>query len=280
MELNGAPVSAPPARPVSLLHELMERLSDMVAVLLLELIGLEGLLSLAQTCRACRAAVLSHGAPQRLPGLVRRAVPDGLVGRPGERNWGWALLHAPWLAGAGPAGGLRAALAEEARVRLGALPAPDGRGARWALEVEWCAGFGAAPQPLARVRAELGDPWLGICHRGSLPRAHELEAGAVERPELQGLEAARLEALRELYWAHADELRPLVQTRADGSILLECVPAARAGEGPAQYAARVVRAPTWMRLRLTPGEALRGAFWVHSWHARRDQNKDQQPKQQ
>lgn len=269
MQPAANPAAAAPPRPVSLLHELVERLSDMVAVLLLELIGLEGLLSLAQTCRACREAVLSHGAPQRLPGLVRRAVPAPLVARPGERNWGRALLHAPWLAGAGPPSGLRAALAEEARVQLRALLEPGGRGARWEFEVEWCAGFGAAPQPLARARAELSDPWLGICHRGSLPRAHEPEAGAVERPELRGPDAARLGALRELYWAHADELRALVQTRADGSILLECVPAARDGEGPAQYAARAARAPAWMRLRLTPGEALRGAFWVYSWHARR-----------
>ena len=68
----------------------------------------------------------------------------------------------------------------------------------------------------------------------------------------------------------ADELRALVQTRADGSILLQCVPAARDREGSAQYAARVARAPSWLRLRLTPGEALRGAFWVHSRHARRE----------
>lgn len=264
-----------PAAAVSHLHELVERLNDMVAVLLLELIGLEGLLSLAQTCNACRVAVLSHGSPERLPSILRRAVPDALVVRPRQHSWGRALLHAPWLADASPATGLRAALVEEARVRLEALGSAGAGGLRWAIQVEWCAGFGSAPQPLASARVELAacDPWLGICHQGSLPRAHSVQLSEVLRPQLEGLDAARLTALRELYWASgegADELRALVQTRADGSILLQCVPAARDREGPAQYAARVARAPSWLRLRLTPGEALRGAFWVHSCHARRE----------
>jgi len=264
-----------PTVAVSHLHELVERLNDMVAVLLLELIGLEGLLSLAQTCNACRAAVLSHGSPERLPSLLRRAVPNALVARPRQHSWDRALLHAPWLADAGPATGLRAALVEEARVRLEALGSAGAGGLRWAIGVEWCAGFRCAPQPLASARVELSawDPWLGICHQGSLPRAHLVEFSEVLRPRLGGPDAARLTALRELYWAPgdgADELRALVQTRADGSILLQCVPAARDREGSAQYAARVARAPSWLRLRLTPGEALRGAFWVHSRHARRE----------